>query len=161
MPNVASRRSSLPRYGERMALPWLDAVRFADTIGYHSDTPRNIWPYRDYVIRAFNRNMPFDQFTREQLAGIFSPIPPSIRRLPPDSTAFSDHRRGGAQAKDYEARYLTDRVRAVGSVWLGQTIGCAQCHDHKFDPITSRDFFIPWAPLPTSPKPSWVPANPA
>ncbi|MFO1461748.1 MAG: PSD1 and planctomycete cytochrome C domain-containing protein [Verrucomicrobiota bacterium] len=131
-----------PRYGERMALPWLDAVRFADTIGYHSDTPRNIWPYRDYVIRAFNRNMPFDQFTREQLAGDLLPNPTLDQKV---ASGFNrlllTTEEGGAQAKDYEARYLTDRVRAVGSVWLGQTIGCAQCHDHKFDPITSRDFY--------------------
>ncbi|MBL9173588.1 MAG: PSD1 domain-containing protein [Verrucomicrobiales bacterium] len=131
-----------PRYGERMALPWLDAVRFADTIGYHSDTPRNIWPYRDYVIRAFNRNMPFDQFTREQLAGDLLPNPTLDQKV---ASGFNrlllTTEEGGAQARDYEARYLTDRVRAVGSVWLGQTIGCAQCHDHKFDPITSRDFY--------------------
>ena len=131
-----------PRYGERMALPWLDAVRFADTIGYHSDTPRNIWPYRDYVIRAFNRNMPFDQFTREQLAGDLLPNPTLEQKV---ASGFNrlllTTEEGGAQAKDYESRYLTDRVRAVGSVWLGQTIGCAQCHDHKFDPITSRDFY--------------------
>lgn len=131
-----------PEYGERMAIPWLDAVRFADTIGYHSDNPRNIWPYRDYVIRAFNENLPFDQFTREQLAGDL--LPGSTLRQKVGS-AFNrlllTTEEGGAQPKDYEARMLTDRVRAVGTVWLGQTIGCAQCHDHKFDPITSRDFY--------------------
>lgn len=131
-----------PHYGERMAIGWLDAVRFADTIGYHSDNPRNIWPYRDYVIRAFNDDEPFDQFTREQLAGDFLPEPTQEERV---ASAFNrlllTTEEGGAQAKDYEARYLTDRVRAIGSVWLGQTIGCAQCHDHKFDPITQRDFY--------------------
>jgi hypothetical protein len=135
------------RYGERMAMHWLDVVRFADTIGYHSDNPRNIWPYRDYVIRSFNSNKPFDRFTIEQLAG--------------DLVADTDHElgnqdalvgsafnrllltteEGGAQPKDYESRMLADRVRAVGSVWLGQTTGCAQCHDHKFDPFTMRDFY--------------------
>jgi hypothetical protein len=125
-----------------MAIPWLDVVRFADTIGYHSDNPRNIWPYRDYVIRAFNENMPFDQFTREQLAGDLLPNSTQDQQV---ASAFNrlllTTEEGGAQPKDYEARMLTDRVRAVGTVWLGQTIGCANCHDHKFDPITQRDFF--------------------
>jgi hypothetical protein len=131
-----------PHYGERMAIPWLDVVRFADTIGYHSDNPRNIWPYRNYVIDAFNRNKPFDQFTREQLAGDLLPDASQETRV---GSAFNrlllTTEEGGAQAKDYEARMLTDRVRAVSSVWLGQTIGCAQCHDHKFDPSTQRDFY--------------------
>ena len=131
-----------PHYGERMALGWLDVVRFADTIGYHSDTPRNVWPYRDYVIRAFNRNLPFDQFTREQLAGDLLPEATVEQQV---ASGFNrlllTTEEGGAQPKDYEARYLTDRVRAVGTVWLGQTLGCAQCHDHKFDPVTARDFY--------------------
>jgi len=131
-----------PHYGERMAIGWLDAVRFADTIGYHSDNPRNVWPYRDYVIRAFNDNKPFDVFTREQLAGDLLPESGREQKV---GSAFNrlllSTEEGGAQPKDYEARMLTDRVRAVGAVWLGQTIGCAQCHDHKFDPITSRDFY--------------------
>ncbi len=133
---------SSPHFGERMAIAWLDVVRFADTIGYHSDNPRNIWPYRDYVIQAFNRNKPFDVFTREQLAGDLLPGAGLEQRV---GSAFNrlllTTEEGGAQPKDYESRYLTDRVRAVGSVWLGQTIGCAQCHDHKFDPITARDFY--------------------
>ncbi len=131
-----------PHYGERMALGWLDVVRFADTAGYHSDNPRNIWPYRDYVIKAFNENKPFDVFTREQLAGDLLPQSGQDQKV---GSAFNrlllTTEEGGAQTKDYEARMLTDRVRAVGAVWLGQTIGCAQCHDHKFDPITSRDFY--------------------
>ncbi len=131
-----------PHYGERMAIPWLDVVRFADTIGYHSDNPRNIWPYRNYVIDAFNHNKPFDQFTREQLAGDLLPAATQETKV---ASAFNrlllSTEEGGAQAKDYEARMLTDRVRAVSSVWLGQTIGCAQCHDHKFDPTTQRDFY--------------------
>ncbi len=129
-------------YGERMAIPWLDVVRYADTIGYHSDTPRNVWPYRDYVIRAFNENKRFDQFTIEQLAGDLLPNSTVEQKV---GSAFNrlllSTEEGGAQAKDYEARMVTDRVRAVGTVWLGQTIGCAQCHDHKFDPITTRDFY--------------------
>ena len=131
-----------PHYGERMAIGWLDVVRFADTIGYHSDTPRNVWPYRDYVIRAFNDNKPFDRFTIEQLAGDLLPDANQETRI---ASAFNrlllTTEEGGAQPKDYEARMLTDRVRAVGAVWLGQTTGCAGCHDHKFDPITMRDFY--------------------
>ena len=121
-----------PQFGERMAIGWLDVVRYADTIGYHSDNPRNVWPYRDYVIKSFNENKRFDVFTREQLAG----------DLLPDSTRLLlTTEEGGAQPKDYEARMLTDRVRAVSAVWMGQTVGCAQCHDHKFDPIKQRDFY--------------------
>lgn len=131
-----------PQYGERMALGWLDVVRYADTIGYHSDTPRNVWPYRDWVIRAFNENKPFDRFTIEQIAGDLLPDANQETRV---GSAFNrlllSTEEGGAQPKDYESRMLTDRVRAIGAAWLGQTTGCAQCHDHKFDPITMRDFY--------------------
>ena len=133
-----------PHYGERMAIGWLDVVRFADTIGYHSDNPRNVWPYRDYVIKSFNENKRYDEFTREQLAGdlLSNPDKSGEQKV---GSAFNrlllTTEEGGAQPKDYEARMLTDRVRAVSTVWLGQTIGCAQCHDHKFDPIKSRDFY--------------------
>ena len=131
-----------PHYGERMALGWLDVVRFADTIGYHSDTPRNVWPYRDWVIKSFNENKPFDRFTIEQLAGDLLPDATQDTRV---GSAFNrlllTTEEGGAQAKDYEARMLTDRVRAVGATWLGLTTGCAQCHDHKFDPFKTRDFY--------------------
>ena len=131
-----------PHFGERMAIDWLDVVRFADTIGYHSDTPRNVWPYRDYVIQSFNDNKPFDQFTIEQLAGDLLPDSTTEQRI---GSCFNrlllTTEEGGAQPKDYEARMLTDRVRAIGTVWLGQTLGCCQCHDHKFDPGTTRDFY--------------------
>ncbi|XZE35912.1 PSD1 and planctomycete cytochrome C domain-containing protein [Pirellulaceae bacterium SH501] len=131
-----------PHYGERMAMGWLDVVRFADTIGYHSDNPRNIWPYRDYVIRSFNENKPFDRFTLEQIAGDLLPDANQETKV---ASAFNrlllTTEEGGSQPKDYEQRMLTDRVRAIGTVWLGQTTGCAQCHDHKFDPITMRDFY--------------------
>ncbi len=133
---------SSPHYGERMAIGWLDVVRFADTIGYHSDNPRNIWPYRDWVIRAFNQNKRFDRFTLEQIAGDLLPDADQETRV---GSAFNrlllSTEEGGAQAKDYEQRMLTDRVRAIGAVWLGQTTGCSQCHDHKFDPFTMRDFY--------------------
>lgn len=131
-----------PHYGERMALSWLDVVRFADTIGYHSDNPKNVFPYRDYVIRSFNENKPFNQFTIEQLAGDLLPNSTVEQQV---ASGFNHllltTEEGGAQSKDYEARYLGDRVRAIGAVWIGQTIGCSQCHDHKFDPILSRDFY--------------------
>ncbi|MFZ4764438.1 MAG: DUF1553 domain-containing protein [Roseimicrobium sp.] len=131
-----------PHYGERMAIGWLDVVRFADTIGYHSDNPRNVWPYRDWVIKAFNDNKPFDRFTLEQVAGDLLPDATLQTRV---GSAFNrlllSTEEGGAQPKDYEARMLTDRVRAIGTAWLGQTTGCAQCHDHKFDPFSAHDFY--------------------
>jgi hypothetical protein len=131
-----------PHFGERMAIQWLDQVRFADTIGYHSDNPHNVWPYRDYVIQSFNKNKPFDRFTIEQIAGDLMPDATQETRV---ASAFNrlllTTEEGGAQAKDYEQRMLTDRVRAIGNAWMGQTTGCAQCHDHKFDPITMRDFY--------------------
>ncbi|MFO0935633.1 MAG: PSD1 and planctomycete cytochrome C domain-containing protein [Gemmataceae bacterium] len=131
-----------PQYGERMAVTWLDVVRFADTIGYHSDNPRNVWPYRDYVIRSFNDNKRFNTFTIEQLAGDLLPNPTQDQKI---GSCFNrlllTTEEGGAQPKDYEARMLADRVRAVGTVWLGQTLGCCQCHDHKFDPFTQKEFY--------------------
>lgn len=131
-----------PHYGERMAIGWLDVVRYADTIGYHSDNPRNVWPYRDWVIQSFNANKRFDRFTIEQVAGDLMPGANQETRV---GSAFNrlllSTEEGGAQAKDYEQRMLTDRVRAIGAAWLGQTTGCAQCHDHKFDPFTQRDFY--------------------
>jgi len=131
-----------PHYGERMAIGWLDVVRYADTIGYHSDNPRNVWPYRDWVIRSFNSNKPFDRFTLEQIAGDLLPDADQESLV---GSAFNrlilTTEEGGAQPKDYEARMLADRVRAIGIAWLAQTTGCAQCHDHKFDPFTTRDFY--------------------
>jgi hypothetical protein len=131
-----------PHFGERMAIGWLDVVRFADTIGYHSDNPHNVWPYRDYVIQSFNSNKRFDRFTLEQIAGDLLPDATQETRV---GSAFNrlllSTEEGGAQAKDYEQRMLTDRVRAVGNAWMGQTTGCCQCHDHKFDPWTQRDFY--------------------
>ena len=131
-----------PRFGERMAQYWLDLVRFADTIGYHSDTPRNIWPYRDYVIRAFNEGMPFDRFTVEQLAGDLLPDATIEQKVASGyNRLLQTTEEGGAQAKEYEAKYAADRVRNVSEVWLGATMGCCQCHDHKFDPFTTREFY--------------------
>ena len=139
---LVDRLLASPHYGEQMAIGWLDVVRFADTIGYHNDTPRNVWPYRDWVIRSFNDNQPFDQFTIHQVAGDLVPDANQETRV---GSGFNrlllTTEEGGAQAKDYEARMLTDRVRAIGAAWLGQTTGCAQCHDHKFDPFKTRDFY--------------------
>lgn len=131
-----------PHFGERMAVPWLDVVRFADTVGYHGDQNVNIFPYRDYVIDSFNTNKPFDQFTIEQLAGDLLPQPTTESRI---ATGFNRlnmmTREGGAQSKEYLAKYAADRVRTVSMAWLGSTMGCAECHDHKFDPFTSKDFY--------------------
>ncbi len=139
---LVDRLLQSPHYGERMAVLWLDVVRYADTIGYHSDTPRNVWPYRDWVIQSFNENKRFDRFTLEQIAGDLLPDANQETRV---GSAFNrlllSTEEGGAQPKDYEQRMLTDRVRAVGAAWLGQTTGCCQCHDHKFDPLTMRDFY--------------------
>ena len=139
---LVDRLLASPHYGEKMAVGWLDVVRFADTIGYHSDNPRNVWPYRDWVIKSFTDNKPFDRFTIEQVAGDLLPDASQETRV---GSAFNrlllSTEEGGAQAKDYESRMLTDRVRAIGATWLGQTTGCAQCHDHKFDPFTTRDFY--------------------
>jgi hypothetical protein len=131
-----------PSYGERMAIPWLDIVRFADTVGYHGDQNANVFPYRDYVIKSFNDNKPFDQFTVEQLAGDLLKNPTDEQQI---ATGFLRlnlmTREGGAQPKEYLAKYMGDRVRSVGAAWLGLTTGCAECHDHKFDPITAKDYY--------------------
>ena len=131
-----------PHYGERMAVPWLDAVRYADTVGYHGDQNSRIFPYRDYVIDSFNANKPFDVFTREQIAGDLLPDAGDEQRI---ATGFLRlnlmTREGGAQDKEYLAKSAADRVRAIGAGWLGLTTGCAECHDHKFDPFTQRDFY--------------------
>jgi mono/diheme cytochrome c family protein len=130
------------RFGERMAIYWLDLVRYADTIGYHSDNHMEVSAYRDYVIDAFNANMPFDQFTIEQLAGDLLEQPSELQRIASGyNRLLQTTEEGGAQAKEYVAIYAADRVRNLSAVWLGQTIGCAQCHDHKYDPYTMRDFY--------------------
>lgn len=131
-----------PRYAEKQAMHWLDAVRYADTRGFHNDIPQPVWPYRDYVLRAFLGNKPFDVFTREQLAGDLLPEAGLEQKV---ASAYNRLLRtseeGGIQDKEYLAKYGADRVRTTGSVWLGLTMGCAECHDHKFDPITARDFY--------------------
>jgi Protein of unknown function (DUF1553)/Protein of unknown function (DUF1549)/Planctomycete cytochrome C len=140
--SLVDRLLRSPHYGERMAMPWLDAVRFADTVGYHGDQNQNIFPYRDYIIESFNENKPFDQFTVEQLAGDLLPHPTEEQLV---ATGFNRlnmmTREGGAQAKEYLAKYGADRVRTLSTTWLGSTMACCECHDHKFDPFTTKDFY--------------------
>ncbi len=129
-------------FGERLAVYWLDLVRYADTVGYHGDQDHNISPYRDWVINAFNANMPFDQFTREQLAGDLLPEPTQQQIVATGyNRLLQTSHEGGLQPKEYTAIYAADRVRNVSNVWMGATVGCAQCHDHKYDPYTSKDFY--------------------
>ena len=131
-----------PHFGERMAVFWLDLVRYADTIGYHSDTHREVSGYRDYVINSFNFNKRYDQFTIEQLAGdLLDQSNPWNRIASGYNRLLQTTEEGGAQAKEYRAIYAADRVRNVSGVWLGTTMGCAQCHDHKYDPFTMKDFY--------------------
>jgi hypothetical protein len=131
-----------PRYAEMQAMHWLDAVRYADTCGFHGDNLFPAWPYRDYVLRAFRNNKPFDEFTREQLAGDLMPDATIDQKI---ASAYNRLNRtsaeGGLQPKEYLAKYASDRVRTASAVWLASTLGCAECHDHKFDPFTSRDFY--------------------
>ena len=131
-----------PHYGERMAVWWLDIARFADTVGFHGDQNQRIFPYRDYVINAFNANKPFDAFTREQLAGDLLPGSTEEQKVASGYNRLNMMtREGGAQPKEYLAKYGAERVRSVSAAWLGSTFGCAACHDHKFDPIKSADFY--------------------
>ena len=139
---VVDRLLASPRYGERMAMQWLDLARYADTHGYHIDSHREMWHWRDWVIDALNRNMPFDEFTIEQLAGDLLPQPTLAQRI---ATGFNRNHminfEGGAIPEEYQNEYVVDRVEATSVVWLGMTMGCARCHDHKFDPIKQKDFY--------------------
>ncbi len=131
-----------PRYGERMAMQWLDLARYADTHGYHIDSHREMWHWRDWVIDAFNRNMPYDKFTVEQLAGdllLDATVPQRI------ATGFNRNHminfEGGAIPEEYQNEYLVDRVETTATTWLGLTMGCARCHDHKYDPLSQKEFY--------------------
>jgi hypothetical protein len=137
-----ARLLASPHFGERMAVPWLDAVRFADTVGFHGDQNLNIFPYRDWVIDAFNRNLPFDRFTAEQLAGDLLPDANDRTRTASGFNRLNMvTREGGAQPKEYLAKYAADRVRTLGGAWLGSTLACCECHDHKYDPWGIKDFY--------------------
>ncbi len=139
---LVDRLLASPRYGERMATYWLDLVRYADTVGYHGDQNVSQSPYRDYVIRAFNENLPYDQFIREQLAGDLLPNATLEQRIASGYNRLNQTtEEGGSQAKEYLAIYFADRVRNLSQVYMGATMGCAQCHDHKYDPFTMRDFY--------------------
>lgn len=131
-----------PRYGVHMARPWLDAARYADTHGLHLDNRRSMWPYRDWVVDALNDNVPFDRFTVEQLAGDLLPEPTQAQLI---ASGFNrcnpTSAEGGMIAEEYLSIYAKDRVDTVSTVWLGLTVACAQCHDHKYDPITQRDYY--------------------
>jgi hypothetical protein len=139
---VVDRLLASPRYAEQRTMHWLDVVRYADTSGFHGDNPIPAWPYRDYVLQAFRSNKPFDEFTREQIAGDLLPNATVEQRV-----ASAYHRlnrtsaEGGLQPKEYLAKYGADRVRTLSAVWLGSTMGCAECHDHKFDPFLTKDFY--------------------
>ena len=139
---VVDRLMASPRYAEKQAIPWLDAVRYADTAGFHGDNPFPAWPYRDWVLRAIRDNKPFDEFTREQLAGDLLPNATTDQKI---ASAYNRLNRvsgeGGLQEKEYLAKYGADRVRAVTTTWMASTLGCAECHDHKFDPFKAKDFY--------------------
>jgi hypothetical protein len=139
---VVDRLLASPAYGEHMARYWLDAARYADTNGYHVDAARSIWKYREWVIDAFNRNLPFDQFTIEQLAGDLLPdatrdqvIATGFHR----NTMFNEE--GGIDNEEFRTRAVVDRVGTTATVWLGTTLACCECHDHKYDPFTQQEFY--------------------
>ncbi|MDO8540480.1 MAG: PSD1 and planctomycete cytochrome C domain-containing protein [Opitutaceae bacterium] len=139
---VVDRLLGSPHFGERMAVDWLDAARYADTNGYQIDRDREIWAWRDWVIAAFNNNMPFDRFTIEQIAGDLLPNAALEQRI---ATGFNRNHmineEGGIIPEEFLAEYAADRVETTSAVWLGQTFICTRCHDHKFDPFTQRDFY--------------------
>jgi hypothetical protein len=131
-----------PHFGERMAIWWLDLVRYADSVGYHGDQEVSVSPFRQYVIDAFNQNMPFDQFTIEQLAGDLFPNPTRQQQIASGYNRLGMmSAEGGVQDKEYLAKYMAERVRNASGTWLGITLGCAECHDHKFDPLSTKDFY--------------------
>ncbi len=153
---LVERLLASPHYGERWARRWLDLARYADTNGYEKDRPRSIWPYRDWVIRALNADMPFDRFTVEQLAGDLLPNP-----TPDQVIATGFHRNtmvneeGGIDPLEFRYYAVVDRVSTTGTTWLGLTLGCAQCHDHRFDPIAQRDYYRVMALLNNADEPDF------
>jgi hypothetical protein len=139
---VVDRLLQSPHYGEKMAVDWLDAARFADTHGYTVDRYRPMWPWRDWVIGAFNSNMPFDQFTTWQLAGDLLPNPTREQRL---ATAFNRNHaqnvEGGIVNEEFRVEYVADRTNTLGTAFLGLTVECARCHDHKYDPVSQKEYY--------------------
>ena len=139
---AVDRALSSQRYGERMAMDWLDVARYADTHGFNNDSARSMWRWRDWVISAFNANLPYDQFVVQQLAGDLLPRPTLDQRI---ATGFNRNHvinsEGGIIEEEYRVEYVADRVRTLGMAWLGLTFECARCHDHKFDPISQEDYY--------------------
>jgi hypothetical protein len=139
---VVDRLLASPRYGERMAMSWLDLARYSDTHGYHIDSHRDMWPWRDWLIQSFNRNMRYNEFTIEQLAGDLLPEATRDQKI---ASGFNRNHminfEGGAIPEEYLNEYVVDRVEAVSTVWMGMTMGCARCHDHKYDPIKQKEFY--------------------
>lgn len=139
---LVDRLLQSPHYGEHMGRYWLDAARYGDTHGLHLDNVRTIWPYREWVIDAFNENMPFDQFTVEQLAGDLLPDATTDQKI---ATGFNrcnvTTSEGGAIDAEYHVHYTVDRVATTSTVWMGVSMGCVTCHDHKFDPFDMKDFY--------------------
>jgi Protein of unknown function (DUF1553)/Protein of unknown function (DUF1549)/Concanavalin A-like lectin/glucanases superfamily/Planctomycete cytochrome C len=139
---VVDRLLASPRYGERMAYRWMEAARYGDTNGYQTDGPREMWRWRDWVIAAFNSNMPFDRFTTEQIAGDLLPNSTLDQKI---ATGFNRNHRtngeGGIIPEEYRVEYVADRAQTTATVWMGVTLGCARCHDHKYDPFPQRDFY--------------------
>ncbi len=140
--DVVDRLLASPRYGERMAIDWLDVARYADTHGFNNDAARDMWRWRDWVIQSFNQNLPYDQFLTKQLAGDLLPNATIEDRI---ATGFGRNHvinsEGGIIDEEYRVEYVTDRVRTLGMAWIGLTLECAHCHDHKFDPVTQRDHY--------------------
>jgi hypothetical protein len=140
--HLVARLLNSPRFGERMVMDWLDAARYADSNGYFRDTTRQVWPWRDWVINAFNANKPFDQFTIEQLAGDLLPNATLEQKI---ATGFNRNHmvtgESGIIDEEYRVEYIADRLETTSTVWLGLTIGCCRCHDHKYDPITQREYY--------------------
>jgi len=139
---LVDRLLDSPRFGEHMAAPWLDAARYADTNGYFRDDTRQAWPWRDWVVGAFNRNLGFDQFTIEQLAGDLLPGASIDQKI---ATGFNRNHmvtgESGIIDEEYRVQYVADRLETTGTVWLGLTVGCCRCHDHKYDPLTQREYY--------------------
>ena len=139
---AVDRLLASPRYGERMAFRWMEAARYGDTNGYQTDGPRDMWRWRDWVIDAFNRNLPFDRFTIEQLAGDLLPGATLEQKI---ATGFNRNHRtsgeGGIIPEEYRVEYVADRAQTTAIVWMGLTVGCARCHDHKYDPISQKEFY--------------------
>jgi hypothetical protein len=159
---LVDRLLASPHYGERQARHWLDLARYADSNGYTIDGPRSIWPWRDWVIDAFNRNVPFDQFTVEQLAGDLLPrasrdqlVATGFHR----NTPFNEE--GGTSPEQFRVERTVDRTNTTGTVWLGLTVGCAQCHDHKYDPIRQKEYYQLYAFLNSTDEPALALPNAA